>query len=99
MDFRCDGADVLDGERAAHAVAARALDLDHLRLVGDDVLDVRHVDFARDHRQLVVEHTEFLEGAGARVVVADDRLHRVVRLARQRDELVAGAQDAEEHRR
>ena len=54
---------------------------------------------ARDHRQLVVEHTEFLEGAGARVVVADDRLHRVVRLARQRDELIAGAQDAEEHSR
>ena len=60
---------------------------------------MRHVDFARDHRQLVVEHTEFLEGAGARIVVADDGLHRVVRLARQRDELVAGAQDAEEHRR
>lgn len=99
VDFRRDGADVLDGERAAHAVAARALDLDHLRLVGDDVLDMGHVDFTRNHRQLVVEHAEFLEGARAWVVVADDRLHRVVRLARQRDELITGAQDAEEHGR
>ena len=96
MNLSRDGADLLDGKRVAHAVSARALDFHHLRLIRDDILDVLHIDLAIDHVELVVQHAKLFQRARTRCLVADDRLHRVVRLTCERNEFIARAQDAEQ---
>ncbi|KAA8493653.1 hypothetical protein FVE85_4790 [Porphyridium purpureum] len=103
LDELHNARNVVHGERRAERVAARALDEHHARLRAQRGLYGVELDEAeRAQVELAVRDAKVAERAGVRgaLVVraaqADDLLERVVRPARDAEQLVARAEDAEQ---
>ena len=98
LDPCADRTDILDAERLTRTVAARALHQCNLRPRRHNAVDAIQIDVSIPHRQLVVAHAELLQRSDTLMRPANHGLHRIVRCARDGDELIAGTQDAEQHR-